>query len=64
MMREENHVTRRVMNMNIEGCRSRGRSKQRRIDCVRQDMREISVSGEITSDRGEWWKRTCCADSQ
>jgi hypothetical protein len=44
MRKEENHVTRRVMNMNVEGYRERGRSKKRWIDCVRQDMREMAVS--------------------
>jgi hypothetical protein len=39
-------------------------TKKRWIDCVRQDMREkaVTVSDEMTSDRGEWLKRTCCAD--
>jgi hypothetical protein len=32
------------------------------IECVRQNMREVAVSDEMTSDRGEWRKRTCCAD--
>jgi hypothetical protein len=40
----------------------RGRPKKDGIDCVRQDMREMAVSDEMTSDRGEWTKRTCCAD--
>jgi hypothetical protein len=39
----------------------RGRPKKRWIDCVRQDMRKMAVS-EMTSDRGEWRKRACCAD--
>jgi hypothetical protein len=28
--------------------------KRRWIECVRQDMREMAVSDEMTSDRGEW----------
>jgi hypothetical protein len=44
MRREENYVT----------CwRERGRPKKRWIDCVRQNMREMAVSDEMTSDRGE-----------
>jgi hypothetical protein len=57
VMREENHVTRRAMNMNVEGWRGRGRPKKRWIDCVKQDMREMAVSDEMTSDRGEWRKK-------
>jgi hypothetical protein len=62
MRREENHVTRRVMNMNVERLRGRGRSKKRWIECVRQDRREMAVSVEMTNDRGEWRKRACCFD--
>jgi hypothetical protein len=61
--REENHVTRRVMNINVAGWRGRGRPKDE-IDCVRQDMREMVVSDEMASDRGEWREKTCCADSK
>jgi hypothetical protein len=53
MRKKENHVTRRAMNMNVEGWSGRGRPKKRWIDCVRQDMREMDVSDEMTSDRGE-----------
>jgi hypothetical protein len=28
----------------------------------RQDMREMAVSDEMTSDRGEWREKTYCAD--
>jgi hypothetical protein len=62
MRREENHVTRRVMNINVEGWRGRGQPKKRWVDFMRQDMRQTAVSDEMTSDRGKWWKRTCCAD--
>jgi hypothetical protein len=51
-----------VMNMNVEGWRGRGRPKKRWIECVRKDMMEMAVSDEMTSDRGEWRKRTCCTD--
>jgi hypothetical protein len=32
------------------------------MDCVRQDMRDVAVSDDMTSDRGEWRQKTCCAD--
>jgi hypothetical protein len=46
----------------VEGWRGRGRSTKRWIDCVRQGMREMAVSDEMTSDRGEWRVKSCCAD--
>jgi hypothetical protein len=52
MWTEENHVTRRVMNM-VEVWKGRGRPKKRWIDCVRQGMREMDVSVEVTNDREE-----------
>jgi hypothetical protein len=36
--------------------------KKRWIDCVRQDMREMTVSDEMTSDRGECRQKTCYVD--
>jgi hypothetical protein len=32
------------------------------MDCVKEDMRIKGVSMEMTSDRREWKKKTCCAD--
>jgi hypothetical protein len=63
VMREENHVTRKAMNMNVEGWKEEIDQKKW-IDCVRQDVREKAVSDEKTSDRGEWRERTCYADPQ
>jgi hypothetical protein len=54
MRREEKHVTRRVMNMNVKAWRERSRPNKRWIDCVSQDMRKMDVSGEVTNERGEW----------
>jgi hypothetical protein len=59
MQKDENHITKRVMSMNVGGCPSIGRSKKRWMDCVR--MRIKGVSMEI-SDRREWNKNTYCAD--
>jgi hypothetical protein len=52
MRREENHGTRRVINMNVERWRGRGRPKKRWIDCE-AGYEEKAVSDEMTSDRGE-----------
>jgi hypothetical protein len=55
MRREENHVSTIVMNMDVEGWRGRGRPKKRWNDCVLQDMKEMDVSDEMTSYRGEFF---------
>jgi hypothetical protein len=38
-----------------------GRPKKKWVDCVK-DMRIKGMSIEMTSDRREWKKKTCCAD--
>jgi hypothetical protein len=54
MRREENIATKRVMNMDVQGRLERkGSTLKRRIDCVRQDMREMDVSDEMTGKRME-----------
>ena len=62
MRRDEIHVAKRVMSMNVDGWRGRGRPKKRWMDCVRDDMNEKGVNDSVTFDRGEWKKKTCCAD--
>jgi hypothetical protein len=62
MRRDESHITKRVMSMNVDGHPSRGRPKKRWTDCVKDDIRVRGVSMEMTSDRREWKKKTCCAD--
>lgn len=62
MRRNEWHVTKRSLNLNVEGYRGRGRPKKRWMDCVRKDMSVKGVSVEMTADRDEWKKRTYCAD--
>jgi hypothetical protein len=62
MRRDESHITKRVMTMNVDGLPSRGRLRIRWVDCVKDDMKMKEVSMERTSDRREWKKKTCCAD--
>jgi hypothetical protein len=52
--RDESHITRRVMSMNVDGHPRKGRPKKRWMDCVKDDMRIKGVNMEITSDRKEW----------
>jgi hypothetical protein len=61
MRRDESHITKRVMSINLDGHPNRSRRKKRWTDCVKDDMRKKGVSMEIKSDRREW-KKTCCAN--
>jgi hypothetical protein len=62
MWRDESHITKRVMSINVDGYSRKGRPKKRWIDCVMDDMRIKRVSMEMTSDRRGWKKKACCAD--
>jgi hypothetical protein len=62
MGRDESHITKRVMSMNVDGLPSRSRLKKRWMNCVKDDMRVKRVSMGMTSDRRERKKKTCCAD--
>jgi hypothetical protein len=62
MRRDESHIIKRVMTMNVDGHPSRGRPGKRWMDCVKDEMKIKGVSMEMTSDRREWKKKTCCAD--
>jgi hypothetical protein len=48
--------------MNVDGHPSRGRPKKRWLDSVKDVMKIKGVSMEMTSDRREGKKKTCCAD--
>jgi hypothetical protein len=52
------YITKRVMTINVDGHRSRGRPRKRWMDCVKDDMKRKEVSMEMTSDRREWKKKT------
>jgi hypothetical protein len=46
MRRDESHITKRVMSMNVDGHPSRGRPNKRWMDCVKDDMRIKEVRME------------------
>lgn len=51
--RDEKHVTKRAMSVNVDGWRGRRRPKKIWVDCVRSDMKERGVSDIVTGDRTE-----------
>ena len=54
LRREEDHVTRRVMNMVVEGRRRPGRARRRWMDCVKEDLVENRLRKEDANDRKRW----------
>ncbi|KAJ8704761.1 hypothetical protein PYW08_012081 [Mythimna loreyi] len=51
--RDEKHVTKKAMRINVDGWRGRGRPKKIWMDCVRSDMKERGVSDSVTGDKTE-----------
>jgi hypothetical protein len=48
--------------MNVDEHSSRGRPRKIWMDCVKDGMKIKGASMEMTNDRREWKKKTCCAD--
>ena len=54
MRRENDHVGRNTMEMEVQGRRRRGRPRKRWRDCVRDDMQLKGINEEDTQDRNQW----------
>lgn len=54
MRRDEEWVGRRMMELQVEGVRGRGKPRRRWGDCIRDDLREKDLSGEEALDKREW----------
>ena len=51
---EEEHVTRKAMEMEIIGTRHRGRPKKRWKDCIQEDTKMKELNEEQAHDRRTW----------
>ena len=54
MRRDEEYVGKKVMGIEVQGSRRRGRPKKRWADWVKDDLREKGLSGEEVYDRAAW----------
>ena len=52
--RDEDHVTRRTLEMELGGRRARGRPKRRWMDCVLEDMAQKRLRRRDVADRRRW----------
>ncbi|KAK2899617.1 hypothetical protein Q8A73_012746 [Channa argus] len=56
------YIGRRMLRLELPGRRSRGRSKRRFMDVVREDMKLVGVSEEDAEDRVRWRHMIRCGD--
>ena len=54
MRREEDYIGKRVLGMEVQGKRKRGRPKWRWIDKIKEDMREKGMVAAQAQDRAAW----------
>lgn len=51
MRREETHLMKKAMDMNVEGLQKRGKPTKIWMECVRSDMKEKGVHKRMTANR-------------
>ena len=54
VMRDQEYVGRKMMEMELPGKRRRGRPKRRFVDVVKQDMGEVGAKEKDVQDRKVW----------
>ena len=54
MRRDGDYVGRKIMELEVEGTRTRGRPRRRWKDCIENDLREKGLNGNEVHDRKEW----------
>ena len=58
----DGYIGRRMLRMELQGKRKRGRPKRRFMDVVKEDMAEVEVTEEDTVDRNNWRRKVRCGD--
>ncbi|KPI99130.1 hypothetical protein RR46_02347 [Papilio xuthus] len=64
VMRRDDDISKKVMRLNVDGYKGRGRPKKVWNDCVKEDMRRKGVDFDMTAGRDVWRSSTYCADPQ
>lgn len=54
LRREEDHVGKQTMKMEVQGRRRRGRPRKRWSDCVREDLRVKGIDEAAANNRSRW----------
>ena len=60
--RDGSDAIKRVMELEVEGQRPRGRPRRRWTDTIREDLRRHNLTGEDAADRNKWRARIRAAD--
>ncbi|XP_068202087.1 uncharacterized protein [Palaemon carinicauda] len=68
MRRDEQYIGRRVMEMEVQGTRRRGRPKRRWVDCIKEDLRskgkKKGISNKIQESKPRWYGHVMRRDEQ
>ena len=54
MRRNEEHITKRAIEMRVGGRRKRGRPRRRWMDCIQEDLRQKGLTSGDAADRQRW----------
>ncbi|KAE8732314.1 hypothetical protein F3Y22_tig00002237pilonHSYRG01639 [Hibiscus syriacus] len=54
LRRQPSDVVRRVESITVDGARRRGRPRRKWIDCLRSDLKDLTLTKGMTSDRKVW----------
>ena len=58
LRKEGEDTTKKMLNMQVQGKRRRGRPKKRWLDNIREDMKEYKMTEDMAQDRSVWRMKT------